>query len=96
MRLFRRKRKSGWAGLDRPQWTDDELRLLFEVAQCDDEGGLIPHDQFYPVAERLRERGVLNRRMVDGRPAYTTTAGFRERAALHLHRAEAERQASWN
>ena len=56
----------------------------------------MPRDAAYPTAERLVARGVLERRMVGGLPVYQTTASFRQRAALFLHRGEAARQAAEN
>ncbi len=78
------------------KWSDDELRVITEVAIAD-ETGLVPNDRWLPTYEALRARGVLIRKLLsDGEPSYQASERFRAKAALLIHQMEAERQAGEN
>ena len=68
--------------MDRTPLTDDECQAITEVCMCDPHGWA-PHPENLPLAEHLRERGILTRRLREGRAVYTATGEFKAAAALN-------------
>ena len=79
-------------------WTNDELLAVREVAlaMARHEAGITPHPAYLPTYERLRERGVLTRKLLDGEPSYRAAEHFKQKAMLMLYQAMAELQARDN
>ena len=76
-------------------WTAEQLQAISFVAMSD-ESGWRPPPAMLPVAEELRARKVLERRIEGGKALYSTTAEFRAKAALAIHRGAASSSAPWN
>jgi DNA-binding PadR family transcriptional regulator len=75
--------------------THDETRAAaYAIALHLEDRAFVPHDEFLPTCERLRERGWLSRRMDDGEPVYELTQSGR--VALELHRLGNPSNASLN